>query len=447
MKRTSHIFAVILLTCVGAARPAGEEIMPPKRADIAAAEILFINASVWAFAYYGLDGYWSQISWQSVGMNMRHGFEWDPNKFKTNFFDHPYHGNLYFNTARTNGLSFWEAAPFSFGGSMMWELFMESEFPSYNDLLMTTLGGIALGEVMFRFSEQILDDRAAGSNRVLREIGAAVVNPVGGFNRLIRGDMLQHRAVTNHIRENISGLAAIGGSGNWRGADIEATQVRPALSLTLQYGRPLEMQAERKPFDHFTFRLWTSEGDTARNMGIMARGLLAGVDLPSQNERMNHLVGLMQHYDYINNAIVNFGAVTLAGAWLSRFELGKGYRLAAAPHVGFILMGGSNNEYATSSHGLNYNYSTGLKARIDLLLTHPTYGALYADYNAFHFNSVQGIAGTDRVDVASVVYNIPIWKNVGLGAEYIHYFRRARYETFAGTEKNYNGLRMLLSYT
>ncbi|MBN1559378.1 DUF3943 domain-containing protein, partial [candidate division KSB1 bacterium] len=138
MQRTSQIFAIILLTCAGAAQPTGEEIMPPpKRADIAAAEILFINAGVWAFAYYGLDGYWSQISWQSVGMNLRHGFEWDPNKFKTNFFDHPFHGNLYFNTARTNGLSFWEAAPFSFGGSMMWELFMESEFPSYNDLLMT----------------------------------------------------------------------------------------------------------------------------------------------------------------------------------------------------------------------------------------------------------------------------------------------------------------------
>ncbi len=160
-----------------------EESLPPtpRRPVVAVAEALGVNALVWSFNYFiREDNYSFQIGWRTVEANLRHGMEWDPNKFKVNFFDHPFHGSLYFNAARSNGFNFWESAPFSFAGSLMWEFFMESEYPSYNDTVMTTFGGMALGESFYRFSEHILDDRAGGLNRVWREAAALAINPVGG---------------------------------------------------------------------------------------------------------------------------------------------------------------------------------------------------------------------------------------------------------------------------
>ena len=450
MKKTwkCHLFILIFAAAVSGQIDSTDVILPiATRPDIAVAEIATINVGVWAFAYFVLDGYWSQISYHSAVWNMRHGFEWDPNVFKTNFFDHPYHGNLYFNAARTNGMSFWESAPFVFGGSMMWELFMESEFPSYNDLVMTTLGGISVGEVMYRFSEQLLDDRARGSERVFRELGAALINPVGGFNRLIRGDMKQYRSFANHIRQPITGTLSVGGRGEWRGSDLDDITTNPTLEMTLHYGSPLHMKDKRKPYDYFTFRFSTSKADTTRNMAITARALLLGKNFQTgKNDQVTHLVGLFQHHDYVNNQIVNFGGATIGGGLMSRFPLRSELTLITAPHVGAVIIGGSNNEYATSSQGLNYNYSWGYKVRLDVMLMHNTFGSLYFDYNYFFYIAIQGAQGTDRIDMLSLEYNVPIWGKFGLGLDYIYYYRNAHYRDFADVQKSFSGLRLLVSY-
>jgi hypothetical protein len=68
----------------------------------------------------------------------------------------------------------------------MWEEFGEVWAPAPNDFFNTSLGGITLGEILFRFSSLTLDNRATGSNRVVREVGATLINPVRGFNRLVR---------------------------------------------------------------------------------------------------------------------------------------------------------------------------------------------------------------------------------------------------------------------
>ena len=85
---------------------------------------------------------------------------WDNDKFSTNLFAHPYHGNLYYNSARGNGLSFWQSAPYALGGSLMWEFMGEVEPPAINDILATTMGGICFGEISHRISHLLLNDRS-----------------------------------------------------------------------------------------------------------------------------------------------------------------------------------------------------------------------------------------------------------------------------------------------
>jgi len=77
--------------------------------------------------------------------NMKHGWVWDLDDFEVNQIGHPYQGNNYYTSGRANGLSFYESAALTAFGSGTWEFFGETNLPSVNDFINTTLGGIALG--------------------------------------------------------------------------------------------------------------------------------------------------------------------------------------------------------------------------------------------------------------------------------------------------------------
>ena len=162
----------------------------PWRAVVQAAGM---NVGVWAFDRFVMNEDFARISAKSIRHNFEHGFVWDNDQFSTNLFSHPYHGNLYFNSARSNGLSFWESFPYAVGGSLMWEFLGETEPPAINDLLATSIGGTALGEVTHRLSQLVLDDSKRGFARFGREFLALLINPMQGLNRIIDGDMWKVR--------------------------------------------------------------------------------------------------------------------------------------------------------------------------------------------------------------------------------------------------------------
>ena len=81
---------------------------------------------------------------------MQQGWVWDLDDFAVNQVGHPYQGSNYYDAGRTNGLSFYESAAVAAFGSTTWEYFGETNHPSLNDFINTTLGGIALGEMLHR---------------------------------------------------------------------------------------------------------------------------------------------------------------------------------------------------------------------------------------------------------------------------------------------------------
>jgi hypothetical protein len=444
--RKLQVFFVLIFLSTGVSAQDQTEPVIPKRVDIALAEAWGSNVLIWSFnRYIREDNYSFYISWRSIERNLRHGFEWDPNNFATNFFAHPYHGNIYFNAGRTNGLNFWESTPIALTGSFMWEVFMESEFPSYNDLVMTTTGGIALGESLFRLSEQVLDDRARGASRVWRETAGFLINPVGGFNRVIRGDMFQRRSSINHIRNPLTGYLAAGSRGGITGSDLGKTEFSPSFEFTMFYGEPFKEKQKRKPFDYFNFRFWTSKRDTIRNMTVLARAVLVGKNFTS-GQNQQHLLGLFQYFDYIDTRLIKLGGTTLGPSLISRFPLGKDFNLNTAPALGVILLGAGDNEYATSYQGLNYNYGWGWKGKFDFLISHTRFGKIYVDYNFFTIYARSGALGTDRVHVLDASYILPLWKGLGVGAEYFYYYRSALYDDFPDVKRTIKGIRALLVY-
>ena len=141
------------------------------------ARVTSSNVFGWAYSRYVMKEEWAEISIKTIKNNFRNRWEWDNDRFGTNFIIHPRAGSDYFNVARSNGYSFWQSYPFALLGSAQWEWFGENTSASKNDLVNTTISGAFLGEILYRISSNILDDRKRGHNRVWREVFAGAVNP------------------------------------------------------------------------------------------------------------------------------------------------------------------------------------------------------------------------------------------------------------------------------
>src|SRR6185436_7078331 len=120
--------------------------------------------------------------------NITQGFKYDSDNFSTNQWVHPFNGAAYFNSGRANGLSFWPSAGLAAFGAYYWEFAGETGPASLNDMFSTAIGGIMVGSFQYGISSEILDNQSRGWGRFGRELAAFIVDPVRGFNRVVRGD-------------------------------------------------------------------------------------------------------------------------------------------------------------------------------------------------------------------------------------------------------------------
>ncbi|MEY4580903.1 MAG: hypothetical protein RL701_5606, partial [Pseudomonadota bacterium] len=108
------------------------------------------------FAHYIANRDANSVDWQfRYSLNsLPHklsGYSFDTNQFDTNFVMHPASGTLYYLAARGNRLSWWQSLAYAVVASLIWEVFGEfREETSVNDLWVTPLSGLILGETTFQ---------------------------------------------------------------------------------------------------------------------------------------------------------------------------------------------------------------------------------------------------------------------------------------------------------
>jgi len=108
-------------------------------------QAISVDASIWAYNSYIAKEPWAKISIQSLKNNIEHGWVIDEDEFDVNQFGHPYQGSLVYTAARAQGLGFWESIPYPIFSSFIWEIGLETEYPSINDMITTPLSGITYG--------------------------------------------------------------------------------------------------------------------------------------------------------------------------------------------------------------------------------------------------------------------------------------------------------------
>jgi hypothetical protein len=108
----------------------------------------------------------------------------DDDRFDTNALSHPQAGMVYYQIARGNGLGFGSSYVATFLSSAFWEYLVEYvEVPSLNDLVMTPVAGVVVGESSFRLGRLFAAGRPSPGNL----IGQLAFSPVATLNDLMAG--------------------------------------------------------------------------------------------------------------------------------------------------------------------------------------------------------------------------------------------------------------------
>jgi hypothetical protein len=118
--------------------------------------------------------YWSDFSssvvdWQfpdlGTKLTSNEAFRFDDNLLTTNYVFHPFAGTSHYAVTRSNGFGVWGGFAAAAGSSAIYELLLEwKELVSLNDLVVTPIGGTAMGEFFYQLGNYINSEPPAGQS-------------------------------------------------------------------------------------------------------------------------------------------------------------------------------------------------------------------------------------------------------------------------------------------
>jgi hypothetical protein len=389
----------------------------------------------------------AHITPKSWWENMQQGWVWDLDDFTVNQIGHPYQGNNYFTTGRANGLSFYESAALTAFGSATWEYYGETNHPSLNDFINTTLGGIALGEMFHRAAWLVRDTRKTGRGRMWNEIGATVIDPVTGVNRFLTGDA--GRVVDKPSDMIPSALATDMSVGVlWRGNASSAFDAsgQPFFEIDAIYGTPLEGRS-RTPYDAFGVRLRFGGGAALSDARV--RGRLLGQ--PLNGGKLQFAVS--QSYDYQLNDAYATGSQSFEGNLGFARDLSSSIRFAFLGWGGLTVLGaidslplgleappeeeeGEGDAGQGVSEGPRfYDYGPGSNFGFAANLYRRNHGLVVLLYEGRQLYSLDGVRANHFLQRGRLDLRVPLRGAFGIGATAEYFDRRTYFQDEARTTK------------
>jgi len=409
-------------------------------------EALGINFAASAMNEYVRNANFNQISPRSWWRNIEEGFTYDDNEFATNQFIHPFNGSQYFNAARSNGLGFWSSYGVALVGALHWELAGETHPMSLNDLISTGIGGGAVGEAQYRFSSMMLDSEATGGRRFFREAGAFLVDPIRGFNRVVSGRAWEVRPNPTDRQDTNPAGQVNGLYVGWRrvGNDHSLTkdvEDYGVLEYYHQHGNLFEAE-RRSAFDYFTFDGQLNFGDKTGLGLLMIRGNLHTARV-GEADVPNHMLAVVQHFQYINNDAYEFGGQSFGGSFFSRFRADRSFGIQSRFDLLATLLGAVNSDAASladvpdQERLREYDYGPGGGGRAQVELQWKRRPFFSASYQLHFLYTVNGsVFQSDEIGLDSRHWlhgvdarlDIPIARSVGLGARFTQFTRESHYD-------------------
>jgi hypothetical protein len=399
-----------------------------KRFWAAAGSVAFFDVVPWAFNRYVSQAEFAYISMDTFRANVTAGFGYDRDSFKTDQSSHPFHGSMFFNSARSNGYGFWESGIAATLGSFVWEMGLEKEPPALNDLVNTALGGMSRGEVFHRLATMLRDNTASGSSRFWRELGAGAMDPAGFLTRLTRGELAGSRPNPD---DRMPEAFRLDGDLGYRHVGGDASNPdQGLLSLSLLYGNPFA-GAMNRPFDTFSLGMDISVPATPLMTRFELRGILSGRELTDASSSSRHILGVFMEYEYVDNQALVLGAQAFSGGLLSRYALKNGLGLStSATGVVYPLAAVGTTDFLNPISGRSFDYGPGGGFRVTGRLDRKGDEILSAAYGVGWFHTLDGSSKNNMLQFFRVTGRWPLGAKLGVGAGYSWYSRKTTYVNF-----------------
>ena len=410
--------------------------------------------SIWLnFMYNGINhlrGHETAIiGAHSIWANLRHGFEWDLNDWGTNQIGHPYQGSNYFTSGRAHGLTFWESVPVAAFGSATWEFIFENNRASVNDLINTTLGGVALGEVMHRIGWLIRDPTRSEGRR---EMLALAVDPIGGLSRITSGDSKRIAPKPpDMIPSSVKTRGAVGAL--WQGQTVSEAEgsARPFLHLDMDYGS-MRTGRSKVPFGAFGLDFIAGGGSAISQFNI--RGRYFSTPFGKDGEAQ---FTVFQIFDYMTNDAFEFGGQGVEAEVATRQSLSRRTSLWMAATGGATVLGAVDpllppGEAAPDCDPEKvdercYDYGPTLRWGGVLELQHSDVTVVRLMYQGYQLNVVDGRRAFHVLQRAQLDIRIPIVRQIALGMAGEFFFRKAYYWPAGTRSAETSQLRLFVAWS
>ncbi|WP_346728681.1 DUF3943 domain-containing protein [Corallococcus exiguus] len=410
---------------------------------LAVGEITAINLFVWTWDRVLANKDWARVSPSTWKENLTTGFVWDADGFLTNQFAHPYHGSLYYTAARDNGVPYLAALPFTLFGSAQWELFAENESPSANDLINTSVGGMAIGEGLYRLSSLVLDTESRGGERFVRELVAAGMSPVRGFNRVVRGDVTRQEPTPAEWRpRELSIWGALGYLKLGDGRPLIWGENQFFLQLDMRYGNMYRGDFHR-PFDAFDARVQFTTAESSLISHSRLQGMIAKSSF-WKTEKDELRLGFLQQISHVDTNAYELGGQSLQLGLLHERHFNARSKLRTALLVDGSLLTGISSEHSGKA-SRNYDYGPGVGLNLQLAYMRGAWEVVTLEASTSHIVVLDGSDGSHQVFTGQLQADIPVFEHMGLGSELNWFHRHSRFDTYPDVLKDAYQLRVFVS--
>ena len=355
--------------------------------------------------------------------NMQSGFEWDDNDWGTNQVGHPYQGSNYFTGGRANGLGFYEAAAVAAFGSATWEFYFENNRASFNDLINTTLGGIALGEVFHRAAWMVRDP--TGEGRKKKELIATIIDPIGGLTRMVNGDGKRVADKPPTMTPSSVRFTMAAGA-MWQGDSLQDVNDRalPIVDLAMYYGNTRE---SRSTMPYGSFDAVFSVGAGVTQTGI--RGRLFGTPFGG-----HYQFNVLQTFDFIMNPAYDYGGQGVDLEVGMTRQIFSDTTLWMAGAGGVTMLGAVNTlappplaegEKAATVVARGYDYGPGFRWSGFIQMSRQSQPYFTIAYQGYHVSVVDGTRSNHVLQRLFMDARIPVRYSFAIGLAGEYFFRKA----------------------
>jgi hypothetical protein len=309
-------------------------------------------------------------------------------------------------------------------------------------MVTTVFGGTALGESLYRVSDGVLDDRARGFERVVREVAAAAVNPARGITRLATGRAWANRgtggAPSSSVLEGLEPLRVHAGARAFGRAGDSGTRVLPYVALEWNAGDLLG--PGRGLFSYQKTRVGLYPGDLSAFGTLSVRGSLWRGD--TRSDGGTEAVSRFSAYidtDYQESEVFRFATQALTVGWARGLFESRGVHARLEAEATWVLLGSVDSEYARLAEieGVRerfrqYDFGTGGGGRLALSLAQEGRSLFEASYRfvalaTLNGSNVNGTSASHTLHVFRATARPELGSGWGLGIDVDAFIQDSRY--------------------